>query len=224
MRNLDFRRSGEFFGPYLGNSPCGNIAGGGLTEAPARNTHFARFRASRTMDIGYGHPGRHTRPPRCRTYNPACSSDGTRPCRGLPPAGASTPGRPRSRDTVPHDAGRAAARKAGETTMLGHYQIRMELGNNATGVIDKGADSGSGRIAAIEILALSRESGAGGLGKLDARFFRGNESTGRLAHPGIVTVCAAGAAPRMSGQSVLARVPKSAAVCGSDRLIGRRNV
>ena len=81
---------------------------------------------------------------------------------------------------------------AAEKPMLGRYQIDVELGKGAMGVVYGGKDPKIGRVVAIKTMALSDEFEAEELKEAKERFFREAETAGRLNHPNIVTIFDAG--------------------------------
>lgn len=81
-----------------------------------------------------------------------------------------------------------------EKPMLGHYRLENELGKGAMGVVYRGRDTRSDRLAAVKTMALAQEFDADELDDVKQRFFREAETAGRLAHPNIVTIYDAGEA------------------------------
>ena len=81
-----------------------------------------------------------------------------------------------------------------EKLMLGHYQLKKELGKGAMGVVYLGRDTRINRLAAIKTMALAQEFDADELDEVKQRFFREAETAGRLSHANIVTVYDAGEA------------------------------
>lgn len=76
--------------------------------------------------------------------------------------------------------------------MLGRYKVLKELGRGAMGVVYLGKDPTIQRFVAIKTMRLDEIDDAGKLQEVKSRFFREAESTGRLAHPNIVTIYDAG--------------------------------
>ncbi|MEQ1794568.1 MAG: serine/threonine-protein kinase [Nitrospira sp.] len=76
--------------------------------------------------------------------------------------------------------------------MLGRYKVLKELGRGAMGVVYLGKDPTIQRFVAIKTMRLDEIDDAGKLQEVKTRFFREAESTGRLAHPNIVTIYDAG--------------------------------
>ena len=79
-----------------------------------------------------------------------------------------------------------------EKPMLGRYQVEKELGKGAMGVVYLGKDTKIGRVVAIKTLALSEEFEGDELVDARERFFREDETAGRLQHQNIVTIFDAG--------------------------------
>jgi serine/threonine-protein kinase len=75
---------------------------------------------------------------------------------------------------------------------LGRYKVLKELGRGAMGVVYLGKDPTIQRFVAIKTMRLDEVEDAGKAEEVKARFFREAESTGRLAHPNIVTIYDAG--------------------------------
>ncbi len=75
---------------------------------------------------------------------------------------------------------------------LGRYKVLKELGRGAMGVVYLGKDPTIQRFVAIKTMRLDEIDDADKLQEVKARFFREAESTGRLAHPNIVTIYDAG--------------------------------
>ena len=75
---------------------------------------------------------------------------------------------------------------------LGRYKVLKELGRGAMGVVYLGKDPTIQRFVAIKTMRLDEADDAGKAEEAKARFFREAESTGRLAHPNIVTIYDAG--------------------------------
>lgn len=76
--------------------------------------------------------------------------------------------------------------------MLGRYKVLKELGRGAMGVVYLGKDPTIQRFVAIKTMRLDEADDAEKLQEVKSRFFREAESTGRLAHPNIVTIYDAG--------------------------------
>ena len=76
--------------------------------------------------------------------------------------------------------------------VLGRYKVLKELGRGAMGVVYMGKDPTIQRFVAIKTMRLDEIDDAGKLQEVKSRFFREAESTGRLAHPNIVTIYDAG--------------------------------
>ncbi len=76
--------------------------------------------------------------------------------------------------------------------MIGRYRIEKELGKGAMGVVYRARDTKLDRVVAIKTLALSQEFEEGELADIKQRFFREAETAGRLKHPNIVAMYAAG--------------------------------
>jgi len=76
--------------------------------------------------------------------------------------------------------------------MLGRYKVLKELGRGAMGVVYLGKDPTIQRFVAIKTMRLDEIDDAEKLQEVKTRFFREAESTGRLAHPNIVTIYDAG--------------------------------
>lgn len=76
--------------------------------------------------------------------------------------------------------------------MLGRYKVLKELGRGAMGVVYLGKDPTIQRFVAIKTMRLDEVDDAEKLREVKSRFFREAESTGRLAHPNIVTIYDAG--------------------------------
>jgi eukaryotic-like serine/threonine-protein kinase len=79
-----------------------------------------------------------------------------------------------------------------ENLILGRYQIEIELGKGAMGVVYLGRDSKTNHPVAIKTITLMSDMDADELTALKARFFLEAETVGRLNHSGIVTVYGAG--------------------------------
>ena len=75
---------------------------------------------------------------------------------------------------------------------LGRYKVLKELGRGAMGVVYLGKDPTIQRFVAIKTMHLDEIDDADKVQEVKARFFREAESTGRLAHPNIVTIYDAG--------------------------------
>jgi eukaryotic-like serine/threonine-protein kinase len=75
---------------------------------------------------------------------------------------------------------------------LGRYKVLKELGRGAMGVVYLGKDPTIQRFVAIKTMRLDEIDDAEKLQEVKTRFFREAESTGRLAHPNIVTIYDAG--------------------------------
>lgn len=79
-----------------------------------------------------------------------------------------------------------------ERPVFGRFQIEKLLGRGAVGAVYLGRDPADGRMAAIKIMALPRESatdgGAGELREVKARFFREARSVSQFRHPAIVDI------------------------------------
>ncbi|NJN36078.1 MAG: serine/threonine protein kinase [Nitrospiraceae bacterium] len=80
----------------------------------------------------------------------------------------------------------------GPPTMLGRYKVLKELGRGSMGVVYLGKDPTIQRFVAIKTMQLNEIDDTDKLQDVKARFFREAESTGRLAHPNIVTIFDAG--------------------------------
>ncbi|NOS76926.1 MAG: serine/threonine protein kinase [Nitrospira sp.] len=76
--------------------------------------------------------------------------------------------------------------------MLGRYKVLKELGRGAMGVVYLGKDPTIQRFVAIKTMRLDDIDDAEKRQEVKTRFFREAESTGRLAHPNIVTIYDAG--------------------------------
>jgi len=76
--------------------------------------------------------------------------------------------------------------------MLGRYKVLKELGRGAMGVVYLGKDPTIQRLVAIKTMRLDEIDDAEKREEVKTRFFREAESTGRLAHPHIVTIYDAG--------------------------------
>ncbi len=80
----------------------------------------------------------------------------------------------------------------GPPPMLGRYKVLKELGRGSMGVVYLGKDPTIQRFVAIKTMQLNEIDDTDKLQDVKARFFREAESTGRLAHPNIVTIFDAG--------------------------------
>ncbi len=80
----------------------------------------------------------------------------------------------------------------GPPAMLGRYKVLKELGRGSMGVVYLGKDPTIQRFVAVKTMQLNEIDEADKLQDVKARFFREAESTGRLAHPNIVTIFDAG--------------------------------
>lgn len=77
------------------------------------------------------------------------------------------------------------------SSRLGRYQIVRELGRGSMGVVYLGKDPTLQRMVAIKTMRLDLDD-PDHVKEIKERFFREAESTGRLAHPNIITVYDAG--------------------------------
>jgi eukaryotic-like serine/threonine-protein kinase len=79
-----------------------------------------------------------------------------------------------------------------ERRTLGRYRLEGLIGRGAMGAVYLGRDPSSGRELAIKTMALTSEFSGASLEEARRRFFREAETAGRLCHPDIVEIAAAG--------------------------------
>ena len=89
-------------------------------------------------------------------------------------------------------AAAAPSHNGSHPATLGRYKVLKELGRGAMGVVYLGKDPTIQRFVAIKTMRLDEIDDADKLQEVKTRFFREAESTGRLAHPNIVTIYDAG--------------------------------
>ncbi len=71
---------------------------------------------------------------------------------------------------------------------IGRYEVVIELGRGAMGVVYKARDPKIGRDVAIKTIRLAEQADPSETVALRDRLFREAQSAGRLSHPGIVTI------------------------------------
>lgn len=91
-----------------------------------------------------------------------------------------------------HPTAAAPPHNGSPPATLGRYKVLKVLGRGAMGVVYLGKDPTIQRFVAIKTMRLDESDDADKLQEVKTRFFREAESTGRLAHPNIVTIYDAG--------------------------------
>src|ERR1700752_1885598 len=77
---------------------------------------------------------------------------------------------------------------------LGRYEILTELGRGAMGVVYKARDPKINRVVAVKTISLNGQMREEEV-EYRQRFFTEAEASGRLSHPGIVTIFDVGEEP-----------------------------